>query len=103
MDRTDDLKKGIYQVLKLGSLGKPVSGKWNYKVAIISNIHAARHFEEYLESLKNVVWTIDASGKAKKIADLPEEQAVYNLFDGLVALTSTFCRDEWIGEMFGKV
>lgn len=103
MDRTDDLKKGIYQVLKLGSLGKPVIGKWDYKVAIISNIHAARHFEEYLESLKNVVWTIDASGKAKKIADLPKEQAVYNLFDGLVALTSTLSRDEWIAEMFGRV
>ena len=42
MDRTDDIKKGIYQVLKLGSEGKPQSTKWNYKVGIISNIHPVR-------------------------------------------------------------
>lgn len=103
MDRTDDLKKGIYQVLKLGSVGKPHTSKWNYKVAIISNIHAARHFDEYLASLKDIVWTLDASGKAKKVSDLHPDQDLYNLFDGLIALTSTLSRDEWITAMFEKI
>lgn len=100
IDRTDDIKKGIYQVLKLGSIGKPSASKWDYKVGLISNIHAARHFGQYLESVKDIVWTLDASGQAKKISDLPGDQALYNLFDGLIALTHTISRDEWIRSMF---
>ena len=101
MDRTDDIKKGIYQVLKLGSEGKPVSSKWNFKVGIVSNIHAARHFEEYLESLKNLIWTHDITGKANKASDLKPEHPLYNLFDGIIALTESHFRDEWLKKVFG--
>lgn len=100
MDRTDDIKKGIYQILKLGSEGKPVSSKWIFKVGIVSNIHAARHFEEYLESLKNLIWTQDPSGSAKKAGDLPLNHPLYNLFDGIVALTECHFRDEWLKQVF---
>jgi hypothetical protein len=100
MDRTDDIKKGIYQVLKMGSVGKPHTSAWGYKVGLISNIHAARHFDEYLESLKDIVWTIDVSGRARRISDLSAEQPLYSLFDGIVALTQTLSRDEWIGSLF---
>jgi hypothetical protein len=100
MDRTDDIKKGIYQVLKLGAEGKPTSRIWNYKVAIISNIHAARHFNEYLSSLKDIIWTLDTTGKARKVSDLPQDQALFNLFDGIIALTTTLSRDEWIESTF---
>jgi hypothetical protein len=103
MDRTDDIKKGIYQVLKLGSVGKIQSSDWDYKVGLISNIHAARHFEEYLDSLKDVVWALDSSGKAKHIGDLPDDQPLYNLFDGVIALTSTLSRDDWIDAIFSNL
>ena len=56
MDRTDDIKKSIYQVLKVGAEGKP-STQFVCKVGIVSNIHAVRHFDEYLEALKDIVWT----------------------------------------------
>ena len=82
---------------------RPRNPKWDYKVAIISNIHAARHFDEYLASLKDIVWTLDSSGRAKKVSDLPLDHDIYNLFDGLVALTSTLSRDEWITEMFEQM
>jgi hypothetical protein len=103
MDRTDDIKKGIYQVLKLGSVGKTLSSKWDYKVGLISNIHAARHFEEYLDSLKDIVWTLDSSGKAKYVGDLPDNQSLYNIFDGIIALTSTLSRDDWIESTFSNL
>jgi len=101
MDRTDDIKKGIYQVLKLGSKGKPLSSRWNFKVGLISNIHAARHFEEYLVSLKNLIWTYDTTGKARKAGDLNQEHPLYNLFDGIIALTECHFRDEWLKQVFG--
>jgi hypothetical protein len=100
MDRTDDIKKGVYQVLKLGSTGKPNVKKWAYKVGLISNIHAARHFNEYLEPIRDIIWTLDKTGKAKLVSDLPSKQAVYNLFDGIVTLTSVISRDEWINSIF---
>lgn len=100
MDRTDDIKKGIYQVLKLGSDGKIETGLWDFKVGILSNIHAARHFGEYLESLKDIVWTLDSKRKAKKVSDLPKDQALYNLFDGIVTFTQTIARDKWIETLF---
>jgi len=100
MDRTDDIKKGIYQVLKLGSEGKPVSSKWSFKVGIISNLHAARHFEEYLESLKDLIWTNDTTGKAQKARDLEPDHPLYSLFDGIIALTECHFRDEWLKKVF---
>jgi hypothetical protein len=100
MDRTDDIKKGIYQVLKLGSEGKPYANKWDYKVGIISNLHPSRHFEEYLSSLKDIVWTNDLTGRAKVIGDLPNDQKVFNLFDGIIAFTKTNSRDEWLDSLF---
>lgn len=59
MDRTDDIKKGIYQVLKIGAESKPNTGKFEVKTALISNIHAVRHYSEYLTSLENVVWALE--------------------------------------------
>lgn len=101
MDRTDDIKKGIYQILKLGSEGKPVSSEWSFKVGIVSNIHAARHFEEYLESLKDLIWTHDTTGKAKKAGDLDSDHPLYNLFDGIISLTECHFRDDWLKQVFG--
>ncbi len=100
MDRTDDIKKGIYQVLKLGTSGKRAKDSWDFKVGILSNIHAARHFDEYLQSLKDIVWTLDYKGGAKKVSDLPKNQALYNLFDGIITFTHSVIRDEWIESLF---
>ncbi len=100
MDRTDDIKKGIYQVLKLGAEGKPITTKWDFKVGIISNLHAARHFEEYLKALKDIVWTNDLSGNARYVRDLPSDSRVYNLFDGIIALSQSHTRDPWLEELF---
>lgn len=47
MDRTDDLKKATYQVLKIGAEGKP-NNRFTYKVGLVSNIHAVRHFDAYI-------------------------------------------------------
>ena len=76
--------------------------EWDYKVGIISNIHPARHFEEYLQSLRDIVWTNDESGRASFVKDLPSEQKVFNLFDGIIALTKTYSRDEWIDKLFAE-
>ena len=100
MDRTDDIKKGIYQVLKVGAESKPQPGRFTVKTALVSNIHAVRHYKEYLTSLEDIIWTIDESGQARKAGDLPPETKVFNLFDGIISFTGSHIRDTWLEQIF---
>ena len=99
MDRTDDLKKATYQVLKISTSGNP-SQKFHFTAGIISNIHAIRHFDEYIEALKDVVWTHDETNGVQYARDLSPHTPLFNLFDGIVALTRTYTRDEWLAKIF---
>ena len=99
MDRTDDLKKATYQVLKIGAEGNP-SSAYHYRVGIISNIHAVRHHENYLTAIQDIVWIRDKEATAKTVADLPPESPLFNLFDGIIALTQSETRDEWVRKIF---
>ena len=94
MDRTDDLKKATYQVLKMGAEGRPNSD-FAYKVGVVSNIHAVRHFDEYMGALKDIIWT-----RAEQAKDLAPDSEFFNLFDGLIALTQTTARDPWVQKAF---
>ncbi len=99
MDRTDDIKKSIYQVLKLGAEGKP-SENVKYLVGIVSNIHAVRHFDEYIKPLKSIIWTRDETEKVKMASQLPPNTEMFKLFDGIIALTETIARDSWVETTF---
>ncbi len=96
MDRTDDIKKGIYQVLKLGAEFK--TKYTGVRTAIVSNLPALRHFDEYLLPLKDIVWAVSQKPHITKIADLPADTPVYNLFDGIISLTRSEVRDKWVRE-----
>lgn len=98
MDRTDDIKKGIYQVLKLGAEFKPTYP--NVKTALISNLHAIRHQNEYLESIKDIIWTIDESREVSEWNELPKGTPLYNLFDGIISFTSSDIRDSQLRQLF---
>jgi len=100
MDRTDDIKKGIYQILKIATDTKPYSKTWKIKTALISNVHAIRHYEDYLSHLSNVVWANDPSKKATLASDLEKDCNVYNLFDGIIAFTEVSERDNWVKSNF---
>jgi len=100
IDRTDDIKKGVYQLLKIGSEGKPNISSWEFKVGLVTNIHPLRHFDEYISSIRDIVWTVEPTGKVKKAKDLPPDQELYNLFDGIIALTHITARDDWVKQVF---
>lgn len=98
MDRTDDIKKAIYQVLKLGTTYKPHNP--SVKTAIISNIHAVRHYAEYLTTIEDVIWALNHDGGIKCAAQLDPETPVYNLFDGILSFTKSEIHDDWIKELY---
>lgn len=97
MDRTDDIKKGIYQVVKLGAEYKTRFP--NVRTAIISNLPAVRHFDEYLLTIKDIVWAISKEPHAATLGDLPPHTPIYNLFDGIITLTESHVRDIWVKQI----
>jgi hypothetical protein len=99
MDRTDDLKKGTYQVLKIGAEGRPAS-HFAYKVGLISNLPAIRHFDDYLLALKDIIWTRETTGTVTQAKELSPDTKMFNLFDGIIALTESAARDEWVKRVF---
>ena len=101
MDRTDDIKKGIYQVLKLGAEYK--TKYENVRTAIISNLPAIRHYDEYLLTIKDIVWTMSNEPYKTKLGELPFDASIYNLFDGIISLTKSDIRDMWVKNMFSKI
>lgn len=101
MDRTDDIKKGIYQVLKLRASAKKVKSKITVKTALLSNIDSVRHYDDYLKDILDIVWTtISDKEEITKASELPPEQDMYNLCDGIISFTKNYARDEWIKENF---
>lgn len=98
MDRTDDIKKGIYQVLKLGAEYKPEYA--NIRTALISNIHAVRHHDEYLKCIKDIIWTIDETREISEWSQVKPGTPLYNLFDGIISFTDSDIRDMYLTSLF---
>lgn len=90
MDRTDDIKKGIYQTFKIGT---HVKGNPDIKTAIISNLPAYRHGDEYVSSFVNMLW-----GLEEDIEDVNGQKAIFSenlrrAFDFLITLEEPILRD----------
>lgn len=108
LDRTDDIKKGIYQVMKIGTHFKEFSKEQPFEVFTIlaSNIHAVKHHGEYLKEFEDMMWTIDAKERTYVInrdndQTVIKSEGLYNLYDGLITFTNSHYRSDWVKETFG--
>lgn len=99
MDRTDDIKKGVYQLLKLRMIDAVREGI-DVKVGILSNAHAARHYEDYIRPIQNIMWLISDLDGVETTDDLPEGTPVYNLYDGIITFTRNYTRNNWLQQIF---
>lgn len=98
LDRTDDIKKGVYQLLKLRMT--PINADFNVKVGIFSNTHAARHHEEYIEPISDILWLKSDQENVTVSGDLPRGTPVHNLYDGIITFTKNFTQDSWLKQNF---
>lgn len=103
IDRTDDIKKGIYQMLKLGEHFAGRCRKGAIKVALLSNMHAVRHHNTYLSGLEDVIWTHD---RLLAMTDDPNWRKVrvedlVRLYDAAITFTKPLFRDPELLEGFG--
>lgn len=105
MDRTDDLKKGTYQVLKYGAYYKEKCPRRRMRAVLSSNLLALRGFDRYLAEVQDVIWTKDkysiklddsAISSGMKVF---HSNDIFNLYDALICLTRSIYRDEHLHEI----
>jgi hypothetical protein len=89
MDRTDDIKKGIYQVLKIGSSFREET---NLKTAIISNLPAYRHGKEYVEPFINMLWGIEADVEEIDGVSSISRDKLKQVFDFIITIEEPILR-----------
>lgn len=90
MDRTDDIKKGVYQLLKIGAESRKNNLSYSLTIALISNIHAIRHYDDYFQPVEDVVWGYDSM----------RDKGLFHLFDGLFSFTRKNIKNNWLSTIF---
>ncbi len=100
LDRSDDIKKGTYQMLKFGTSYKAKCAKGSLRAALLSNFMAVRGYDRYFAELEDVLWTKE---KYSVVLDEPDERqdirafrtdGIFNLYDAVITLTTSVFRDE---------
>jgi len=90
MDRTDDIKKGVYQTLKIGLTHK---GEKNFKTAIISNLPAYRHNDDYLSPLIPMLWGMETDLKSVDGQEVIFRENLRYIFDYIITLENPLLRE----------
>ncbi len=90
MDRTDDIKKGIYQSIKIGSC---VKQNPEIKTAIISNLPAYRHGEEYVKPFVDILWGVDSDMSEYNGKNYLPEDKLRRTFDFIITLEEPILRN----------
>ncbi len=98
MDRTDDIKKSTFQVLKLGVEHRSALERsgWDVGIGLLGNLPAARHYDNYLSSYENVVWS------RTEAETTPASWS--NLFDAVASFTVSRIRSTFLTDLldFGR-
>lgn len=89
MDRTDDIKKGIYQVLKIGS---SIRKETQLKTAIISNLPAYRHGKEYVEPFVDMLWGIEEDVEEMNGVASISRDKLRQVFDFIITIEEPILR-----------
>ncbi len=95
LDRTDDMKKGTYQVLKYGTSYKEQCLKRIIRAVLISNIFPLRLYDTYLADMQDVIWSKDKYVISSDDSVMSfSKVGVFNLYDALLCLSDSRYRDE---------
>ena len=105
MDRTDDIKKGTYQVLKFGTYYKEKCPRRILRAVLVSNFLPLHGFERYLSEIQDVIWTkekysvaLNGSAALRDVVAFRTD-GVFNLYDALLCLTNSIYFDGHLREI----
>jgi len=90
MDRTDDIKKGIYQSLKIGT---QLKSNPEFKTALISNLPAYRHGKDYVTPFINMYWGLEEDIKNTEGTQAIMLEDLRRVFDFIITLEEPILRN----------
>lgn len=104
MDRTDDIKKGTYQVLKFGAYYKDKCPHRTLRAILASNFFPHRKFDHYLKEMHDVLWTrkrysLRLRGKKTQEKMVFHKHDLFYLFDALLCFTQSLYNDHHLQEI----
>lgn len=95
LDRTDDIKKGVYQMLKIAEKYRKSCKEKRVRVALLSNIHPVVHYEEYLKGFEDALWTHEADIQERHEGMVfIDSNLLLPFYDMLFTLTRAWFREE---------
>ncbi len=103
LGRTDDIKKGTYQLLKFGAYYRNGSPQLPIRAALLTNLDPLFLRADYLEKLLDVRWA-----SAQKFSQVPErpdhqqilDQDLFYLYDALLAFNRPVINDPLLTQCF---
>jgi hypothetical protein len=103
LGRTDDIKKGTYQLLKFGAYYRDDDAPPTVRGALVSNLDPIFLRGDYLDALTDVRW-----GRGEDFRDSVDDQNIYiiekrrlrNLYDALVTFNDPLLNDPILAELF---
>jgi len=101
LDRTDDIKKGVYQMLKVAEKYGRGCRERRVRVALLSNMHPVAHYDEYLKGFEDALWTreSDILGRTGQTVSVDSDN-LFPFYDMLFTLTQSWFRDERLKQAF---
>ncbi len=90
MDRTDDIKKGIYQGFKIGT---SLKSNREFKTALISNLPAYRHGNEYVTPFVDMYWGLEEDIREIEGIKAIMVEDLKRVFDFIITLEEPILRD----------
>lgn len=102
LDRTDDIKKGIYQLLKLGEKFRNCCKAGAIRIGLVSNLPPVRHYTEYLQGFEDAVWTQERKlHRTRQPAWMRvQTRDLTPFYDVLLTLTHSWFRDGVVEQAF---
>ena len=97
LGRTDDIKKGTYQLLKFGAYYRDGSPNLPIRGALVANLDPVFMYTDYMEKLIDARWA--PATKFKEVEDRPDYRQIlsrdlFYLYDSVIAFNRPVVNDE---------
>lgn len=100
LGRTDDIKKGTYQLVKFGAYYRDIAAPFSVRTALVANLDPLFLRGEYLDKLETVRWGQADDFKEDGSRYVIESDYLHFLYEAIIAFNRPTLNDPLLGEIF---
>lgn len=103
LGRTDDIKKGTYQMLKFGAYYKDEMSKLAVRSALVANLDPLFLYADYMANMIDIKWARSEAFESQGSHYLIESRSLHWLYEGIIAFNRPIIEDARLKEVFDLV